>query len=351
MEPLELDSLHPSVAALSRIMRAMQDGVSLAERVRAVLIATVTALRLKGGVVRWLAPDRQHLELLATYGLSEGYLAKGRVEVGRSGLDQVVLQGKTVVIDDVGVDPRWQYPSEAVAEGIRSVLALPLRFGPRVVGVLRVYSAEPHHFSGEEIALLTAVADAAGASLENAKLYEALTAIAAAVHSSPTLVDVLRAILERSVVELGLRASLIRLYDPSTGELPLAAAYGLSETYLSKGVVDVARSLHDQRILAGAVIALEDLTDAEGFQYPDAALREGLVSALSVPLQAKQRVIGVLRVYTAVRHRFTPREIEFLTTVAHLGAMAIENARLYDTLQVQNKSMEADLQAWYSFVS
>ena len=345
-----LSLLPPQVAAMYQIMQAMQTGATLSDRVQAVLTVTVHATGLKGGTVRLLTPDRQRLDLVAAYGLSESYLAKGQVEVARSGLDRLVLQGETVVIDDAGADPRLQYPAEAAREGIRSLLALPLRFGSRSVGVFRVYAATTHRFPPEETAFLTAVANAAGASLENARMHEALLDITQAVGSSLKLADVLVTMLERTVVDLGLRAGLIRLLDPATSTLSLVAAYGLSATYLSKGTVNVGNSRLDQRVLAGQVIASPNIGADPAFQYPDAARREGLASALSLPLRVHQRPVGVLRVYTAVEYTFTPQEIEFLTAVAQIGATAIENARLYEALQAQNKNLEADLQAWYSFV-
>ena len=345
-----LSLLPPQVAAMYQIMQAMQIGATLSERVQAVLTVTVHATGLKGGTVRLLTPDRQRLDLVAAYGLSEGYLAKGQVELAHSEMDRLVLQGETVVVDDAGTDPRLQYPAQAAAEGIHSMLALPLRFGARSVGVFRVYASVAHRFPPEETAFLTAVANAAGASLENARMHEALLDIAQAVGSSLKLADVLVTVLERAVVDLGLRAGLIRLLDAQTGTLPLVAAYGLSQAYISKGTVNLGRSPLDQRVLAGEVIASPNVGADPAFQYPDAARREGLASALSLPLRGRQRPVGVLRVYTGVEYTFTHAEIEFLTAVAQLGATAIENARLYEALQAQNKNLEADLQAWYTFV-
>lgn len=348
--PEYLSALPPRVAALVQIMHAMQAGATLPDRVRAVLTTTVRELGLRGGTVRLLTPDRSRLTLVAAVGLSDAYLAKGDVELARSEIDRQVFAGQMVVVDDAGHDPRFQYPDAAAREGIRSVLALPLRFGPRIVGVLRVYADRPHHFSPEETAFLAAVADAAGASLENAKMQDALLAIAQAVNSSLELSSVLATILEQTVDQIGLRAGVIRLLDPRSGALDLAAAYGLSDAYLTKGTVEVARSRLDQQVLRGDTVISADVGAGSGWQYPDAAQREGLASAVSFPLRVHARPIGVMRVYSALPHEFTPREMEFLDAVAHLGGAAIENARLYEALRAQNKNLEADLQAWYLFV-
>ena len=344
-------ALPRQVGALYQIVRAMQTSLSLAERVQTTLQTTVDTLGLKGATLRLLTPDRRQLTLVGAYGLSEVYLAKGTIEVTRSAIDRHVLQGETVVIDNAGADPRFQYPAEAAREGIRSVLALPLSFGTRVVGVLRVYAAVSHHFSSAETAFLTAVADVAGLSLEYGRMHDALLAIAAAVNSTLNLRAVLDRALEQTVNEMGYRAAVLRLYDPTSQTLPLAAAYGLSESYLTKGIVEVTRSAMDQRVLGGEVVIVEDVTGHAGFQYPDAAQQEGLASAVSLPLQAHGQAMGVMRIYTAHPHPFSSRETEFLGAVADLVGTAIENARLSETLQAHTKNLEQDLQAWYAFLS
>jgi two-component sensor histidine kinase len=58
------------------------------------------------------------------------------------------------------------------------------------------------------------------------------------------------------------------------------------------------------------------------------AEEEGLHSLLSVPLQVRDRVIGVLNGYTGEPRTFDPQEVELFTTLANQTALAIENARL-----------------------
>jgi GAF domain-containing protein len=53
-------------------------------------------------------------------------------------------------------------------------LAVPLRVRDELVGVLRVYSAQPHRFTAEETALVEAIADLGGLALDNARLHEVL---------------------------------------------------------------------------------------------------------------------------------------------------------------------------------
>ena len=113
----------------------------------------------------------------------------------------------------------------------------------------------------------------------------------------------------------------------------MAGSYGLSDAYVNKGPVDVENSVVDADALEGRVIQALDVTDDPRFQYPDEARREGLRSMLSCPMTAKNRTLGVIRVYTADVHAFSEQEEHLLLNLANLGAVAIENARSYGDLQ------------------
>jgi GAF domain-containing protein len=57
---------------------------------------------------------------------------------------------------------------------------------------------------------------------------------------------------------------------------------------------------------------------------------EGIASILSVPMGLRGQVIGVLRLYTAEERSFTDDELELVSALAEIGALAIENARLFE---------------------
>jgi len=89
----------------------------------------------------------------------------------------------------------------------------------------------------------------------------------------------------------------------------------------------------DRGALRGKPVSVLDVTKDPGFQYPEEAKKEGIRSVLCVPLSVREKPIGVLRLYTGEIHRFTDDEVEFLSTLASQGAVAIENARTYQRLE------------------
>jgi signal transduction protein with GAF and PtsI domain len=165
------------------------------------------------------------------------------------------------------------------------------------------------------------------------KYFDALYQITLRVSSSLDLDNVLAYLTEETAKAVDARASSVRLLDSDGQRLEMRAVYGLSESYLNKGPVEVARSPVDREILGGKPSQLEDVTAASSFQYPEEAAQEGIVSVASVPLIAHGRPIGVLRVYSGERRIFSEPGMHFLVAVADLAALSIENARLYDQMR------------------
>jgi len=162
---------------------------------------------------------------------------------------------------------------------------------------------------------------------------ETLLAIISDINASVNQTEALEALLRHVVNDLGYKAATLRLLDQEKQELVLRAAYGLSSQYLDKGALAVAKSEIDQAVLQGEQVYSAEAGHAPGFQYPEHAAREGLVSMLALPLRTRQRIIGVLHVYTAAPYTFPAAEKIFLAAVANLGADAIYRTHLFEAFQ------------------
>jgi signal transduction protein with GAF and PtsI domain len=170
--------------------------------------------------------------------------------------------------------------------------------------------------------------------------FVALFEAAKALHSSLELQEVLQEIARNSAQAVGARAASLRLAD-SQGRMALVASHGLSDVYLTKGTVTREKSDIDRLALQGETVVVLDAPNDARFQYRNAAREEGLRSVLSVPVMLDDRGIGVLRVYTEEVRRFDGGEIELLTAMATLGAIAIRNAEEYTRMRESFHSLES----------
>lgn len=181
---------------------------------------------------------------------------------------------------------------------------------------------------------MTTNSNAAGPPARSHKdYYTALYNAALTISSSLELNQVLQSVVISTTEAMQVKACALRLLDPETGQLQLSAVYGLSGGYLAKGPIDREHSPIDSEALSGSPVIIPDVSTDTRFQYQEAARREGIVSVLCVPLEVRGKGIGVLRVYTGERCIFHEDDVQFLSVLASLAALAIENANLYESLK------------------
>ncbi len=156
------------------------------------------------------------------------------------------------------------------------------------------------------------------------QIYELSTLVAGKF----SLQQVLDRLAEAAVKTTGAKACSIRLLDEEAGDLQMRSTYGLSEEYRNKGVV----SKNDTVIkaaFAGEAVVLDDMRVDGRVKYRDAAIKEELVSQLTVAMLFRNKAIGVLRLYSPEPKRFNEDNIALARTLASQCAVAITNARLY----------------------
>ena len=164
--------------------------------------------------------------------------------------------------------------------------------------------------------------------------FQALYDVATVINSSLNPQVVLQKVVEQVTAALSGKACTLRLLDRSGKLLLASASYGLSKGYLRKGQVELIKSRIDADVLsAGKVVIIKDVTSDQRFQYPEAAKSEGIASIMVAPLLVDKKPVGILRVYTSEVRDFTQEDQDFLMAVAHVAAIAIENARLHEALR------------------
>ncbi len=131
------------------------------------------SLGCKGCTIRLLKAQSNQLELVASNGLSENYLSRGRVENEKN--VEAALSGSPVSIYDVSRDDRIFYKQYMEEEGIKSLLSVPIKAGKEVIGVLRILSDVHRCFASSEINFVVIAAEVGGVAIRNAKTYLQIT--------------------------------------------------------------------------------------------------------------------------------------------------------------------------------
>ncbi len=320
-----------------------------------VLVKSITGIMgVKGSSVRLLDQRDRTLRIAAAYGLSKAYTEKGPLVLTENSVEKEILGGKVVSTKDVTREPDVLYREEAAREGIKSILNMPLMAGDRAIGIIRVYTSEPHEFTPEEIERLRALSSFGGIIVDRAKLWDemrALICIAQSISSTLSLDGVLQTIVENAVRALRMKASSLRMLDREGHRLEVKAAYGLSAAYLAHGPVELDKDPLDKECMEGKCPVVRDMSTDARVRRREAMAQEGISAMLAAPLRVKGRAIGVLRVYAALPYEFSAPEMEFLTALASYGAIAIENARLYEHVKKEYEELTQDVWKWYDWGS
>lgn len=326
-----------------KICKAISTSLSVEEVLNLIVTHVVKVMNMKASLVRLLNREKNQLEIAAHCGLSESYVNKGPVEYDRS-IDDA-LAGKPVSIYDITEDRSSKYRKEAEREGIRTILSIPLRCMDEVIGVLRMYTAEPLDYSDEDLKFLAAIAEQAAIAIMNARHFEKsvsrereyldiFKAVTKTISSTLNVKEVLDTVVRMIPAVMRLKAATIRLLDDTGQKLVLVAAHGLSAQYLGRGPVDTEENIREA--LNEKPVAIYDVMTDQRITYKKETEAEGIKSVLTLPIIAKGKVIGVLRLLTNVHRTFSQDEIDFTMALAEQCGIAIENARMYEKLHSAN---------------
>jgi sigma-B regulation protein RsbU (phosphoserine phosphatase) len=268
-----------------------------------------------------------------------------RIKVGE-GVTGLAAQLKQAVrIDDVTKDQRY---IEAVAN-VRSELAIPLITKNRVIGVIDLEAREPGYFTEEHQRVLTLVASRMAAGIENAQLYTRITKQARILLLLNEIARELTSILNLDEL-LGRIAELMRrlidyqmfsilLLDTTGEKLQHRFSLRFNENIHLKHEIPLGRGIIGAAALSKKAVLVPDVNKDARYIEANPETR----SELAVPLIYKDKVIGVLDLEHTRRGFFTEEHQRTMTTLAAQIAIAIENARLYEEIERQERRLERDL--------
>lgn len=144
----------------------------------------VAALGIKGCSVFALNPSTGELETIGTFGLKASFLNKGPV-LSKKSIART-LKGAPVVVSDVEKSKALQYPDQTRAEGIRSVVSLPVALYGQVIGALRLYHREVWKLSDRDLDSLMVLAEIIGLAMSYTRLTQGMLAVRETVGDTHT---------------------------------------------------------------------------------------------------------------------------------------------------------------------
>ena len=161
----------------------------------------------------------------------------------------------------------------------------------------------------------------------------ALSRVSAAISGLSDLEAILRIGLDNVLDVMHGAAGGIMLLDEQKQTLSYRVYCHLSDTYAREMHLKLGEGIAGKVAQTGRSTVLEDISLEPSAVRPDLISTEGLKAFLSVPLRAKDNVLGVMNVASHMPRRFTKRDMHLLHSIGDLLGIAIEQAKLYEQLR------------------
>jgi sigma-B regulation protein RsbU (phosphoserine phosphatase) len=327
---------------LGREVSAVLDVDELLKRIPS-LIARLTSFTVFSV---YLLDERQQ-ELRIAY--AEGYpldmVLNFRLKLGEGIVGAAVEEQQPILVNNVHDDPRYR----GAVDGVNSQLVVPLRHQNRVLGALNLLSDKVGAFTYRDEQILAQFAVHVGQALGNARMFEqerdhaavleTLTEITREVAAILDLDEVLSriAILAKRIIDY--RTFGILLVNDATQQLEpkVALQYGEKTNMLN---VNIGEGLVGYSALHKVPLIVDDVSQDPRY----IKVLEDVRSELVIPLLLKDRCIGVFDLESPELSAFNQRHAEVLGILAGQAAVAIENARLYETLRSNELRLEREIE-------
>jgi len=333
------------VATLFELGREVSAVLDVDELLRRIprLIARLTSFTVFSV---YLLDDRRR-ELRIAY--AEGYplevVLNFRLKLGQGIVGTAVEEQRAILVNDVHQDPRYL----GLVSGVNSQLAVPLRHQNRALGALNLLSDKVGAFTERDQQILAQFGVHVAQALANARMFEqqrdyvavlgTLTEIAREVAEILDLEELLSriAVLTKRIVDY--RTFGILLVNEATQQLEpkVALQYGEKTSMLT---IRVGEGLVGYSAAHKVPLIVDDVSKDPRY----IKIVEDVQSELVVPLMIKDRCIGVFDLESPELGAFNQRHAEVLGILASQAAVAIENARLYETVRASELRLEREME-------
>ena len=232
------------------------------------------------------------------------------------------------------------------------------------IGVVLLMRRLPKPFSGKQIELVETFADQAVIAIENVRLFDEVETrtrdLTKSLQQQTATADVLK-VISRSTFDLQtvldvLIETAVNLCNADQGAITReidgaflrAATYGYSSKlsdFIHNTPVKMDRSsIAGRALVEGRIVQIPDVTTDPEYTFSQGLDSGDFRTALGVPMLREGVPIGVLALTRKEVRLFSDKQIELISTFADQAAIAIENVRLFKSVEARTRELAESLE-------
>jgi PAS domain S-box-containing protein len=346
----EIERRVQQLASLAQIGQAVTTRLDQDEVLQAVIDQVMLRLAAEGVSVL-LAANSTELVFAAVNGASADKLRGTHMPANAGIAGEVLRSGQAQRVRSVEDRARIYRAVEDISYyHAQDVVAVPLKLGSEVLGVMEAVHSQTYVFTDDDLRLLESAGSWAAIAIGNARQHqrlqrrlresEAMATISRALNETLDLDHVLQLIVAsaRQIIPQASIASFL-LIDEARQLAYAVAESGRSRDYAGDEYSDLSRHRMTDVLKQGKVIHIPDLQTAD-IPWPD-GIQPTIRALLAAPVYSGTQHFGALSVQSTEPHTFDADDERLLTRLSVEAAIAIQNARLYQSERTQRELAEA----------
>ncbi|MGC2114476.1 MAG: GAF domain-containing protein [Pseudolabrys sp.] len=279
-------------------------------------------------------------------------------------IGRTILHRRTIHVPDVLADAEYTMGETAQKADLRTALGVPLLREGNPIGVILVGRHAIQPFTDKQIELVETFADQAVIAIENVRLFDEVQTrtndLTESLQQQTATADVLK-VISRSAFDLqtvldALIGTATRMCGADQGAITReidgafyrAASYGYSSElsdFIHNTPVQMDRSsIAGRALVEGRIVQIPDVQADPEYTFSPGLHSGDFRTALGVPMLREGVPIGVLALTRKEVRPFSDKQIELITTFADQAAIAIENVRLFKSIEARTRELAASLE-------